>query len=89
MIRSWKIFSTNKVIPPPTKKRTVLSCDDLRKLGQENPNIDEEFNQEVVRFNSDVKAASQAWINLHLQSVDYTQDRTLKQVIAGIAVYRQ
>lgn len=72
-----------------SSSRTVRSCGDLVKLRQENPNIDEELKQEVARLNADATAASQAWINRHLQSVDCTQDRALKQVNYGIAFYRR
>lgn len=72
-----------------SSSRTIRSCGDLIKLRLENPNIDEELKQEVARLNADAKAASQAWINRHLQSVDCTQDRALKQVNYGIAFYRR
>lgn len=72
-----------------SSSRTIRSCGDLIKLRLENPNIDEELKQEVARLNADAKAASQAWINRHLQSVDCTQDRALKQVTYGIAFYRR
>lgn len=72
-----------------SSSRTIRSCGDLIKLRLENPNIDEELKQEVARLNADAKAASQAWINRHLQSVDCTQDRALKQVNYGIAFYRK
>ena len=72
-----------------SSSRTIRSCGDLIKLRLENPNIDEELKQEVARINADAKAASQAWINRHLQSVDCTQDRALKQVNYGIAFYRK
>jgi len=72
-----------------SSSRTICSCGDLIKLRLENPNIDEELKQEVARLNADAKAASQAWINRHLQSVDCTQDRALKQVNYGIAFYRR
>ena len=72
-----------------SSSRTIRSCGDLIKLRLENPNIDEQLKQEVARLNADAKAASQAWINRHLQSVDCTQDRALKQVNYGIAFYRR
>ena len=72
-----------------SSSRTIRSCGDLIKLRLENPNIDEELKHEVARLNADAKAASQAWINRHLQSVDCTQDRALKQVNYGIAFYRR
>lgn len=72
-----------------SSSRTIRSCGDLIKLRLENPNIDEELKQEVACLNADAKAASQAWINRHLQSVDCTQDRALKQVNYGIAFYRR
>lgn len=72
-----------------SSSRTIRSCGDLIKLRLENPNIDEELKQEVARLNADAKAASQAWINRRLQSVDCTQDRALKQVNYGIAFYRR
>lgn len=72
-----------------SSSRTIRSCGDLVKLRLENPNIDEQLKQEVARLNADAKAASQAWINRHLQSVDCTQDRALKQVNYGIAFYRR
>ena len=72
-----------------SSSRTIRSCGDLIKLRLENPNIDEELKQEVARLNADAKAASQAWINRHLQSVGCTQDRALKQVNYGIAFYRR
>lgn len=72
-----------------SSSRTIRSCGDLIKLRLENPNIDEELKQEVARLNADAKAASQAWINRHLQSVDCTQDLALKQVNYGIAFYRR
>lgn len=72
-----------------SSSRTIRSCGDLIKLRLENPNIDEELKQEVARLNADAKAASQAWINRYLQSVDCTQDRALKQVNYGIAFYRR
>lgn len=72
-----------------SSSRTIRSCGDLIKFRLENPNIDEELKQEVARLNADAKAASQAWINRHLQSVDCTQDRALKQVNYGIAFYRR
>ena len=72
-----------------SSSRTIRSCGDLIKLRLENPNIDEELKQEVARLNADAKAASQAWINRHLHSVDCTQDRALKQVNYGIAFYRR
>ena len=72
-----------------SSSRTIRSCGDLIKLRLENPNIDEQLKQEVARLNADAKAASQAWINRHLQSVDCSQDRALKQVNYGIAFYRR
>lgn len=72
-----------------SSSRTVRSCGDLIKLRQENPNIDEQLRQEVARLNADAKAANQAWINRHLQTVDRTQDHALKQVNYGIAFYRR
>lgn len=72
-----------------SSSRTVRSCGDLVKLRLENPNIDEELRQEVARLNEDAEAAAQAWINRHLQSLDCTQDRALKQVNYGIAFYRR
>lgn len=72
-----------------SSSRTVRSCGDLVKLRLENPNIDEELRQEVARLNADAEAAAQAWINRHLQSLDCTQDRALKQVNYGIAFYRR
>ena len=72
-----------------SSSRTIRSCGDLIKLRLENPNIDEQLKQEVARLNADAKSASQAWINRHLQSVDCTQDRALKQVNYGIAFYRR
>lgn len=72
-----------------SSSRTIRSCGDLIKLRLENPNIDEELKQEVAHLNADAKAASQAWINRYLQSVDCTQDRALKQVNYGIAFYRR
>lgn len=72
-----------------SSSRTIRSCGDLIKLRLENPNIDEELKQEVACLNADAKVASQAWINRHLQSVDCTQDRALKQVNYGIAFYRR
>lgn len=72
-----------------SSSRTIRSCGDLIKLRLQNPNIDEQLKQEVARLNADAKAASQAWINRHLQSVDCTQDRALKQVNYGIAFYRR
>lgn len=72
-----------------SSSRTVRSCGDLVKLRLENPNIDEELRQEVARLNADAEAAAQAWINRHLQSLDCTQDRSLKQVNYGIAFYRR
>lgn len=69
--------------------RTVKTYGDLVRLRQGNPKIDEEIRLEVERLNADAEAASLAWSNRYLRSIDLSQERVLKQVNYGIAFYRK